>query len=328
MVKIKLGQKILSLLTIVALIGMSSYGIFAVLSNTRAAGIDTVVVTLADDSTTTVSQVTVVWTPITALADADIITIYLGENTAGNEWNMNSMLTSDIDCTDTAGLYSGTSVNNATATIPAYVTITADTAGTGEITCTIGDGAGTIDPINPGVADGYEVAVMTNDDAGAGIAYIGDNNDVTVTALVLPLLNLTIDDNTMDLGTVLTTAVATDSHTISVGTNATSGAIVQINADAALNSPGDSWTDVGEATVTAGTEDYGIAFTAGVGWTESGNFASDDSSVPTSATNLMTSVGPIDDSITSTVTYRAAIDATTATGSYDQVVTYTATANF
>jgi hypothetical protein len=328
MKKRSLGQKFLYLLLILAFSTSSGYGCFGLLNKTEAAGIDNITVTLANETISTASQVDVAWTPATALTNGDIISIYLGENTTGEEWVTTGVLASDLGCANTGGTFSGTSVNAATASLPAYVVIGVTAAGTGgsPITCSIGN---VNDPTNPGVADGYEVAAVTNDDAGAGIAYVGNNNDVTVTAAVLPLLNLTISDNTMNLGTVLTTNVGTDNHTISVGTNATDGATVQIDADAALNNASDSWADVAEnSTVTAGTEGYGIAFTAGAGWTESGDFADDDTPIPLTASSLMTSAGAIDDSITSTVTYRAAVSATTPTGVYNQIVTYTATANF
>lgn len=321
-----IGQKVLHLAIIGALVYSTTYGIFVNLS--KAAGIDNVVVSLASETTGASSQINVGFTPTTALVDSDVISIYIGENSGGNEFDLTGVLVGDVDCTNTGGTFAGASVTLATASTPAYVTITVNTAGTGgsAVMCTIGDAN---DPTNPAVADGYEVAVITNDDEGAGVAYVGNNNDVTVTANVLPLLNLTISDNTMDLGTVLTTAVSTADHTISVGTNASSGATVHIIADGALNSGGNAWTDVVENNaVVAGTEGYGIAVTNGAGWTESANFDDDDTPIPLITTDLMTSAGAIDDTITTTIQYRAAVDATTPSGTYDQVVTYTATADF
>ena len=53
----------------------------------NAAGIDTVVVTLVDSElVSTESQITVVFTPITALAVNDTITVYMGEDSGGDPW--------------------------------------------------------------------------------------------------------------------------------------------------------------------------------------------------------------------------------------------------
>ncbi|MFH1508870.1 MAG: hypothetical protein ABIE68_01780 [bacterium] len=304
----------------------------------QATGIDVVTVTLADDTVSTASQVDVVFTPQTALVDTDVIKIYLGPDTGGDEWDMTGVLTTDVVCDDAGseGTWTTNSVNAATASLPAYVQITATVADGGAITCNIGQAN---DPTNPAVASGYSIAVVTNDDAGAGVAYVGNHNDVTVTAAVLPLLTMDLDNAdgsncvetagviACNMGVLTTAAVTSGNYDINAFTNAASGLTVQINADAGLDDGGNDIDDVGESTVAAGTEDYGIAVAVDGGLTRSGNFATDDSSVPTSATDLYTAAAPVT-SADATITHKVAISSSTAVGSYAQVVTYTAAGDF
>lgn len=194
----------------------------------------------------------------------------------------------------------------------------------------------------------------SNGDFGATLIYVGDDNDVTVTATVTPLLSMAIrnsgdtgDTNACDLGTLTTSAVNTCAYRIKVNTNANSGYTVTINSDGDLRKSGSG--DVADAedldpivennTVTAGTEGYGIAFNGGAATggavTESGNFNDDDTPIPiSSATNLYTSNGPNnpgasgDTTNTALVTHRATVDAGTETGNYSHIVTYLTSASF
>ena len=162
----------------------------------QAAGLDDVTPTLSDsEATGAESRVQVVFTPITRLDTADTIRIYLGPNTGGSEWTDGDADQSgaDVACTQTGATFDTGTFSAATATVPMYYQMTkASGAGsTATVTCTLGSGAADA-PNNPAAADGYSIAVVTTDDTGAGIAYVGNANDVTVSATTLPNLSLTI----------------------------------------------------------------------------------------------------------------------------------------
>ena len=312
---------------------------------TNAVGIDNVVATIPEgsDGIGATAQVTVAFETSVLTAGEDF-TIYLGEDTGGDEWGLNGVATTDISCSDdgAGGAYAITSVNAANGTLPLRTLIDATTIGGGAttVTCLIGDGSPS--PTNPAVADGYSVAVVTNVDSGAGAIYVGDSNDVTVSVRVLPNLSLTIDnaDGTTctttsgvticDLGTVLTTTVATGNYDVNIGTNAASGATMRIAEDGDLRNGAQDITDVSEgSTVVAGTEGYGVAVASDAAWTEQGDFTDDDTPIATGPTTVATTAGPIAISGNDvTVTHRAAVDSTVQALVYSHIVTWTATANF
>jgi len=162
-------------------------------------------------------------------------------------------------------------------------------------------------------------------------------NQVIVTATVEPSFTFTISSNTCALGTLTTGSVSTCSYTLAVGTNADNGAKITIQAisdgtNAYLNKDGAPGTYIDniaeDSTVTAGTEGYGIKVEAGSGWTEEGDFNDDDTPIPSSVTDILSTTGPIESTDTSTITHRAAISTTTESGTYSQTVQYIATGTF
>ena len=335
-----LRQKLGAVFSILLLISIMVYSSGPV----TAAGIDDVSVTLVtSEAVNTASQVQVDFT-FGTLVNGDTIRIYLGETTAGDEWQLNAVTTTDISCSDdgTGEAYTVNSVTAASGTVAMYTQITATTVGAAAtaVQCLIGDG--TPNPINPISADGYSVAVVTTSDSGAGIAYVGDANDVTVSVDVLPNLALTIDNadatncvttsgvTACALGTVLTTTVVTGNYDVNVGTNAGSGATLTIDDDGAMRNGADDIDDVVEGnTVTAGTEGYGVQVVSDGSWTEQGNFTDDDTPIADSAESVAVTAGPISisgDDVT--ITHRAAIDSTTKSLTYSHIVTWTATGNF
>ena len=192
-----------------------------------------------------------------------------------------------------------------------------------------------------------------DNDSGAALVYVGDDNDVTVTAVTQPILSFTIrnttdgaDTNACELGVLGTTTVFTCSYRLKPSTNSASGYTVQVNSDGDLRISGSG--DVGDgldidlvtenSTVTAGTEGYGIALVGGSATggniTESGDFDDDDTPIPISSpTNIYTSDGPNNPTATDTtntalVTHRAAIDFGTSAGSYSHAITYYVSASF
>lgn len=308
----------------------------------HSAGIDDVTVTLSNEAINTASTVTVAFT-FGTLVNGNTIKIYLGETTAGDEWQDNSLTTADIACTDngTGESYTVDSITAASATVPMWTQITATTVGSGAsiVTCVLGDGSP--NPINPNAADGFSVAVVTTSDSGAGVAYVGNANDVTVSASVLPNLTITIDNadtaacvttsgvTACNLGVVTTAAVNTGNYDVNVGSNAASGVTLKVIDDGDLRNGSDTINDITEnTTVAAGTEGYGIAIAADGGWTEVSPFDDDDTPTTTSSQNVATTAAPIGYTADVTVTHRVAVDATTKALTYSHIVTWTATANF
>ena len=200
----------------------------------------------------------------------------------------------------------------------------------------------------------YSIAVVTTNEIGIGMLYVGDDNDVLVTAIVPPLLSLIIrntadsaDTNVCDLGDLTTGSVASCSYRVAVGTNASGGFQVQINSDGALDTAAADDIDAiaNAGTVTAGTEGYGITVVGAISGghdgsgtydqslVEDGDFASDATPVPTSATNFISYSDAFQYTVSTTttstlITHEAAISTGTIAGSYQQVVTYTITATF
>ncbi|MFH1171777.1 MAG: hypothetical protein V1778_04540 [bacterium] len=315
--------------------------------NGRAAGIGDVAVTLSNEATSAASQATVLFT-FGTLVDGNTIRIYLGETTGGNSWGLNGVATTDISCSDngTGESYTVNSVTAASASTPLWTQITATTVGTvpsaTQVTCVIGDGSP--NPTNPAVAGNYSVAVVTTNDSGAGVAYVGNANDVTVTAITLPNLTMTIDNadgttctttsgiTSCNLGTVTTAVVNTGNYDVNVGTNAASGATLKIAEDGDLRNTTDTIDDVVEdtgGTVTAGVEEYGIAVVSDASWTEQGNYTDDDTPIPLGPATVATTAAPIaasGDDVT--ITHRVAVSSATKALTYSHVVTWTATANF
>lgn len=310
----------------------------------NATGIDDVTVTLSNEAVNTAAQVTVVFT-FGTLVDGNVIKIYLGENTDGDEWQDNSITTSDIACSDdgTGEVYTVDSVTAATATVPMWTQITATTVGSGatQVTCTIGDDSP--NPINPISADGYSIAVVTTNDSGAGLAYVGSANDVTVSATVLSTLALTIDNadstacttssgvTSCNLGVIITTTINTGNYDVNVGTNAANGASMKIAEDGNLRNGSDTIDDIVEdtgGTVTAGQEEYGIAVSADGAWTKQGDFTDDDTPIPTGPSNVATTAGPVAYDNDVTISHRVAVAVSTKALTYSHIVTWTATANF
>jgi hypothetical protein len=227
------------------------------------------------------------------------------------------------------------------------VTLTAPTdAAAGEIAATacvqvlIGTNAtgGVNQIINPAAGNDKVIAIAgTFGDTGSLAVSIVADDRVVITASIDATFTFVISSNTCALGTLTTGAVATCNYTLAVGTNATSGAVITIQAiDTGdgqtklhgVATPANNVNDIGEAVVSIGVEGYGIRVATGGTWAASGNFTTDDSSVPSALTTILSVGTPIAVATTNTITHRAAIDATTQAGAYIQTVQYIATGTF
>ncbi len=205
----------------------------------------------------------------------------------------------------------------------------------------------------------FSEAILTSGttvDYGAAMVYVNGGNDVTVTATVPATLSfmitdpasLTTEKHTCALGTLTTAAVASCSYRLKIQTNAKSGYTAQVDTDHAFATGYATMTDIGAGgTVTAGTEDYGVAMTvASSGGRDpatflfdqpavaQAGFAANDFPLPLTFTNFVAYTGPF--VVTSTtafiqtnlVTHKAAISGGTGAGNYVQHVTYRVTGSF
>lgn len=322
------------------------YTIFP-LSQINAAGVS---VTLDTTDRNTSASVThdLNFTPNTVLQNGDTITV-----TWNSSYTDSSLTNTDFTVTKAgdANFTSAAAVVNAANDRVVFTLTTGGNLDTSnQFDITVG---GVNFLVTPATAGNYAFYVVTSASAGGGdygaaMEYVGDDNDVNVTAMVNPNLTFSIrnssdvsDTNACDLGVLALAAVQTCQYRLKVSTNAESGYTVQIDSDGGLVNAGAASIDpiTEDTTVTAGAEGYGVAFVGGssseggVSITETPDYDDDDTPIPASSTQIYASDGPNNPGSTDTVntalvTHRAAIDGATESGYYTQVVTYTVTASF
>lgn len=186
----------------------------------------------------------------------------------------------------------------------------------------------------------------TNDgDFGSSLVYVGGSNDVTVSAQVSSVLTFsirntgdTLDTNTCSLGTLSVVAINSCNYRLKVTTNNSSGYIVSMASDGRLRKGAtigvDDIDNVGDGSVTAGSEEYGFAISAGT-TTKSGSatvgsgysFATDNVVPTTKAeifrfTTLNNPGASGDTTNTSLITHKASMNGNTEVGAYSQIVSY------
>lgn len=252
-------------------------------------------------------------------------------------------------------------------------TITLDSAA-GPVAPNCAAGAATLDVAAGQVdssttAGNYPIHIVTSQESGSFLYYVGDENDVQVQADVDPVLTFVIrnaaDDadqpnvagaavgpNLCDLGNLSDAGVQECQYRLKVTTNASGGYTVAVATDGSLRKGTDFIDNIAEDTlVTAGAEDYGVAFAAGsydpdgvgtdytaTACTPTADFDDDDTPTATGLAtgitqNLYSCAGPnnpdaTDLGNTALVTHRAEADSATPAGTYVQLVTYTVTASF
>jgi len=327
-------------ITAILILLVVTTGIYPPTKKVDAAGLDSVVTTLSSEVADAESQISTVFTPSNPLIDNDRITVYVGEDSGGDPWTDDDVTidSTDVVCTQGGTAFDGEFYNAAGANGP--VNFGCDVAGAGDgnpITVELGDGLGD-DMYNPAGADNYSVAVVTTDDSGAGIAYVGDANDVDVSVTVLPNLALLIDSadgtnctttagvTSCDLGTVLTTTIAEGNYDVNVGTNAAGGATISIAEDGDLGTIADCTED---DTITEGTEDYGADITDNGMNAYLNDWADNDT--PIEASETVANTGNENDITTGddfNFSHEVAVDSTTAAGTHSHTVTWTATGDF
>jgi hypothetical protein len=316
---------------------------FIVSQKVKAASITTVAVALGNEATSATNTVTVTFTPNTAITNNTIIEVNYDTGFTGGA----SIADGDVSVT-------GTNItSSAEAGFAAgYFRSTLTTSGSVTTTVTIAIDASP-GLTTPSTSGNYNWSVAINIggagstfDYGAGLAYVADDNDVTITAIVPPTIDMElyqqgsdselVDPNTCAIGPLSLSTVKSCVYDLGFATNNASGLTVKIIADAQLNSGGNDVNAVADGTVTAGSEEYGVRITdIGTGCSASGasTFASADTAVPTTTTNFITSTSTCNGTTAgqtakrAEVTHRASMDTATVVGSYDQLVTYTAFTN-
>ncbi len=155
-----------------------------------------------------------------------------------------------------------------------------------------------------------------------------------------PTLTFSLGANSINLGTLSSSAVSTGSHTITVGTNAANGVVVTYSGST-LTSSGNTITAMSTAAASSvGTEQFGINAkdnaTPNVGAECSGTspvaaaatgYSTVDNFKFVSGETIVSSSGSINDT-TCTISYIANIAAPTEAGSYTTTLTYIATGTF
>jgi hypothetical protein len=295
---------------------------------------------------------TINFTPANAIGSSDELTIALN-GTVADDQILSADVTVGGGCSGTVSL-----VTVADTTVDPVLEITGVTC-TAATPATVVVASGQL--VTSSTAGNYAISVRSPADVGAFFFYIGDENDVEITATVDDTLSFVIRNtadngdqpnvggantpNLCDLGNLSTASVQTCSYRLKVSTNAPSGYDITIATDGSLRNAGDTEfiNNVTEdTTVTGGTEGYGIAFAGGATTsgtcTEQGNFNDDDTPTATAVTTgintaLLDCAGPnnpagTDTTNTALVTHRAESDAGTAADSYSQLVTYTVAPSF
>ncbi len=182
----------------------------------------------------------------------------------------------------------------------------------------------------------------SNSNDGYMAVPIVSNVSVAVSGRVTPSINFSLSSNTTSFGIMQLAVVntSTPTTTLTISTNAQSGAIVYVydhgtgSAAGLYNSVANHNIASATATLAGGTEGYGInaAATAGTvgSMTVSSPYNGTGDAVgglSLTSTTLATGTSPMA-GVTIAVTYLAAINATTPAGVYNDNVTYVATGKF
>jgi len=181
-------------------------------------------------------------------------------------------------------------------------------------------------------------------DTGKIAIVIVDDDQVVLTATVNPSITFTVSAATSSFGDLSTGSITTagTNITLTIGTNAQNGYVIQVNdsgdgvnpglynsdASYVIGSVDSSYNNTG--TLSAGTEGYGIqgssaGATIDARFNQTGN---DVGGLETTPVNFASHSSTMNSSHTITVTHKAAISSWTSAGTYTDTVTYIATGNY
>lgn len=218
-----------------------------------------------------------------------------------------------VGINDTTGVVTFTACSGYTAS-----------AGGAVVTVEYGTAAGGTNRVtNPSQQNDLYIPIVVSDgDTGGFSVSIVDDDQVVVTATVNPLFTFVLEQNTCVLGTLGTGGVSTCDYDISTTTNSEDGYATTIIEDGNLRNGSNTIDDVGDGTVTAGDEEYGIGLTG-----TNKAFADDRAITGTAQTVASVGSGPVT-SDTVTITHKASIDVATVAGEYAHTVTLISTGTF
>lgn len=306
-----------------------------------AASLTNIVVTPASQNQSTSTNVTVTFTPNTAISNGSKLVLTYDSTYSGG----GTLTDSDISITAT-----NLTSKVCSGFINGYFTCTLTTSAnvTTGVTIVIG---GTNKLTTPAAAGNYPFSITvdiggtgTTFDSGAGLSYISNNsvkeNEVQVNAYVPPTVALDLfvagtntkltDANTCNLGILSLTSVNTCTYDIGAGTNNSTGVTIKVTSDGKLRQGLTNFTDT-SGTITAGTEAYGFYISApGSVFTASGSYGTSYQAVPQTTPVFATSSTVSNELSTAqhiTVQHAAAMSTATQVGSYTHKMIYTAFTN-
>jgi hypothetical protein len=325
--------------------GLTSTGVIAVYSNIGP----TMRVDLANENTSASDDINIWFNTVNDLVSESLITIIYEEDFAGGDLittsdvvvycDLNGQIGDEVALTNAAV----TNSDNGELTIDMNTDTCIDWVRV-EI-----NGNGGHHLTNPALPGNYSFTLATTIpdgedtiiDSGATLAYIANANDVTVTTIVPPVLDMEIFEvnsstltNLCNLGRLSISSVSTCKYDIAAGTNNTSGLTIKITSDGGFDDgSGNIINEVIDGSVTAGYEEYGIQITddGSSNQYDGGSYETGDRSIPESETTIAISSVPIDgigniiDRLE--ITHKVSIAVSTIAGHYNQVVTYTAYTN-
>lgn len=166
----------------------------------------------------------------------------------------------------------------------------------------------------------------------------GSVTGVTVTAQVLPSLNMTLSTSTINLGTLIAGTTASGTVNIEVGTNAADGVTITARSGSGwLTNVDDNSIQINNLNTDGIVESYTFASTANAfdstvsGFTTTGDLATTQVNNNVTEHVIYTTNKPERfDGAAADVTFTVAAtsDAQTQAGSYQDVITFTVTGNF
>ncbi|MDD5693320.1 MAG: hypothetical protein PHU86_02530 [Patescibacteria group bacterium] len=343
-------QKSLSIILALSLL-------FVSIPHAQAASLSTLSDTMTRIKVSTLSNHTLVFTTPTGIAGAATLVVTFPDGTANGFVGQSGIDYTDVDLQDDGSdvtlaasptgttwgaAFSGTNLNvltftNGSAAVAASSIITIK-IGTNATSGTTGDKQIT----NPNTSGSKTITINgTFGDTGSIAVPIATDDQVVVSASVDPSITFQLSTNSASLGTMTTGAVAsTSAVTLTMGTNAAGGYTVTIQDQGNGTVGGLYKSSVptknitsGTATLSAGTEGYGAQGTTGTGsptisspYNTSGNGVGQ---LQRTAQSFITYGSPTGvTNQTSTVTFKAAISASTPAGSYADTITLLMTGNF
>ena len=227
------------------------------------------------------------------------------------------------------------------------LTLTAPTDGVGSAAVAASDKViityDSTNSTNASTPASYAVAISgTFGDTGNITVNILSDDQVSVSATVAQSLTFSISDNTIEFGTLSSSAAVyadnaagnaseTEAHNMIVGTNAANGYTMTLSGST-LTSGSSTITAIGSSNTasSAGTEQFGVRMSAsgGTGTVSApyaaAGFAFDSAAFP----DQVASATGASANTTYSARYLANITANTEAGSYTSTLTYVATANF